>query len=232
MRGFSMRRRILEWVTSLLNMTPFGTLQSLISKGLRGGANERTNERSERSERSEARCVSGGDSKKRNQNCFLTSSGNLLNLGIPLDINLFPSSNINHNGKHRLLRHLHELLAPAAGELRSDAALHELAHDLGVLDVDVDGDFLADYESGLQGAVVASDDDGGVDVAAEEGLGHGEHLSGEDDDAGGAVSDLLVLGSGELDHGFGSGVGDVDFAEDAVAVVGHYDAAHGVEEHF
>lgn len=42
----------------------------------------------------------------------------------------------------------------------------------------------------------------------------------EDDDTGGAVSDLLVLGPRELDHALGCRVGDLDLAQDGVAVVG------------
>lgn len=42
----------------------------------------------------------------------------------------------------------------------------------------------------------------------------------EDDDAGGAVSDFLVLGPRELDHALGCRVGDLDLAQDGVAVVG------------
>lgn len=42
----------------------------------------------------------------------------------------------------------------------------------------------------------------------------------ENDDTGGAVSDLLVLSPRELDHALGRRVGDFDLAQDGVAVVG------------
>lgn len=60
-----------------------------------------------------------------------------------------------------------------------------------------------------------------------------EHqFSGHNDNRGGSVSDLFVLDSGELNHALGGRVLDVDLTKDGVAVVGHDDSAHGVEQHF
>ena len=130
-----------------------------------------------------------------------------------------------------LQRHAHHLLIPPTTELRPNTALHKLLHDGGVLDVYGDGALLGVLECKLEGAVVAANDDRGVDVAAEERLGHGEHLAGKNDDGSGAVADLLVLRASELDHGLGGGVRHVNLAEDAIAVVRHNDPAHGIEEH-
>lgn len=47
-----------------------------------------------------------------------------------------------------------------------------------------------------------------------------EHDLTEDDDRGRAIPDLLVLGTGQLDHRLGRRVADIDFTEDGVAVVG------------
>lgn len=53
----------------------------------------------------------------------------------------------------------------------------------------------------------------------------------KNDDRGGTVTDLLVLGPAELDHALGGRVGDLDFSQDGVAVVGEDDSSHGVEQH-
>ncbi len=56
-------------------------------------------------------------------------------------------------------------------------------------------------------------------------------LRTQDDDGGGTVTDFLVLCAAELDHALGGRVGNLNLAEDSVAVVGEDDAAHGVEQH-
>ncbi len=59
-----------------------------------------------------------------------------------------------------------------------------------------------------------------------------ENFTSKDDDRGCTVTDFLVLGSAEFDHGLGSGMCDFDFTEDSVSIVGEEDTAHGVEDHF
>lgn len=183
-------------------------------------------------------------------------AGNLLHLGVALDVDLGPVGvgvgrvvvgppaprlgiggegrsrprRAGH-GQHGLQRHLHHLVVPAAGELGPDAGLDQLGHEVGVAHVDAQGLALQDGQGLLQGAVVALHDDGGVEVVPHERLGQDEHLAGQDDDRRGTVADLLVLGPAQLDHGLGRRLADVDLAEDAVAVVGDDDAAHGIEEH-
>jgi len=51
------------------------------------------------------------------------------------------------------------------------------------------------------------------------------------DDGGGAVSDFFVLCPAQLNHALGRGMGDLDFAQNGVAVVCEDDATHRVEQH-
>lgn len=90
---------------------------------------------------------------------------------------------------------------------------------------------LGDADDLIEGLEVGVDDDSGVDVSLEETLDCAHDLASEDDHRGGAITDLLVLGASELDHGLGCGVGHIDFSKDGISVVGKYYAAHWVEEH-
>jgi hypothetical protein len=71
-------------------------------------------------------------------------------------------------------------------------------------------DLLSHFGKVLEGLEVGVHDDGGVDVLLKEALDGGEDLSSEDDDGGGSVTDFLILSTGELNHGLGSGMGHVD----------------------
>ena len=182
-------------------------------------------------------------------------TGNLLHLGVPLDVHLGPVGvgivgggrgvGVSGGGRrHRLARsrrpgnrqdglqgHLHHLVVPPAGELGPDAALHQLGHEVRIAHVDVQRLPLQDGQSLLQRAVVALHDDSRMEVVADKRFGQYEHLPGQDNDARGTIPNLLILRPTELDHGLGRRLADVDLAEDAVAVVGDDDAAHGIEEH-
>jgi hypothetical protein len=67
---------------------------------------------------------------------------------------------------------------------------------------------------------VALDDLLGRERLFDEDLGLLEELAGEEDHGGGAVSDLVVLGLGDVDQGLGGGVDHVQHLEDRGAVVG------------
>jgi hypothetical protein len=71
-----------------------------------------------------------------------------------------------------------------------------------------------------------------VEVALEQRLGHGQDLAAQDDDGRRAVTHLLVLRTRQLNHALGRRVAHVHLAKDAVAVVGHDDAAHRIQQHF
>ena len=65
----------------------------------------------------------------------------------------------------------------------------------------------ADFFEGME---VSANDDGRVDVSLKEALDSGEHFTGEDDDGGGTVTDFFVLGTAELNHTLGGGMGHID----------------------
>ena len=57
---------------------------------------------------------------------------------------------------------------------------------------------------------IGTNDDGRVDVTLKETLDCGEDFTGEDDDGRGTITNFFILGSGELDHGFGSWVSNIN----------------------
>mmetsp|Transcript_14603 Transcript_14603/g.29778 ORF Transcript_14603/g.29778 Transcript_14603/m.29778 type:complete len:428 (+) Transcript_14603:27-1310(+) len=74
------------------------------------------------------------------------TAGDLLHLGIPLDVDLLPAADVDGDAQNGIEGHLHELIRPAARELRADGRLDELRHEGGVAHVDVDCDLLTDAE--------------------------------------------------------------------------------------
>jgi hypothetical protein len=86
--------------------------------------------------------------------------------------------------------------------------------------VDLDAQLLGEVPDGLLAReAVAGDDGGGVDFVLDEVVGAAEEFGGDNDDRGGAVSDLLVLLLRELDEDAPGGVFDFDQLEDGSAVV-------------
>jgi len=49
-----------------------------------------------------------------------------------------------------------------------------------------------------------------VNVTLQESLNSGENLTSQDDYRSGSIADLFILGSGELDHGFGSWMSNIN----------------------
>ena len=74
-------------------------------------------------------------------------------------------------------------------------------------------EWLGDAYDLLKGLEVGVDDDSGMDLSLEEALDCGHDLSRQDDNWGGAVADLLVLSSRQLDHALSCGVRNVDLLE-------------------
>ena len=69
---------------------------------------------------------------------------------------------------------------------------------------------LSDADDLLKGLEVGVHDDCRVDLSLEEAL-HGRHdLAGKDDHRGGAITDLLILRSRQLNHALGCWVSHVD----------------------
>lgn len=73
-------------------------------------------------------------------------------------------------------------------------------------------------------------DSDGVDSPVEQRLGRTEERSGQDDDTGRSVSDLLVLRLADLDEQLGDLVLNLHVLQDRGAVVGNGDVAVGGDE--
>mmetsp|Transcript_3485 Transcript_3485/g.12225 ORF Transcript_3485/g.12225 Transcript_3485/m.12225 type:complete len:490 (+) Transcript_3485:1839-3308(+) len=160
------------------------------------------------------------------------TSGELLDLGVLLDVNLHLAiPEVLGHGEHRIQSELRDEGAKPVGELGADAALHEPEHLIPVLDLDREGQVVDGLNRVLQGLDVTPHDDRGVVLLLQEGHSGVKELSGEDDDRGGSVPDLLVLGSAELDHALGGWMGHVDLAQNGVPVVREHDATVRVQKH-
>lgn len=53
----------------------------------------------------------------------------------------------------------------------------------------------------------------------------------QDNNTCGSIADFLVLCPGKLDHALGGRVGDLDFSEDGISVVGENNSSHGIQQH-
>jgi hypothetical protein len=174
------------------------------------------------------------------------ASGDLLDLGVTLDVDRLRAVLVHGDGADRLKSELAHLVGPARDELGTEGSFDESEHLGLVARVDGDGDGLDDEEGLLEGALEGRDDDDWVDVALNVGKSLGENLSGclragrrvdqlssspktrsfvrfeltEDDDTGRSVSDLLVLSPRELNHALGSRMSDLNLTKNRVAVVG------------
>lgn len=161
------------------------------------------------------------------------ASRNLLDLGITLDLEVELGGALDslHDGSAGLESEVGDQASPTSSELSTDARGQSFLDIVIVVDVDWDGDLVDNLEGVFESLVVRSDDDGWVDLVLDEWTGGLHHLTGKADDGGGAVSDFLVLGAGQLNHRLGSWVLAVDLSEDGIAVVGHNDTSHRIEKH-
>ena len=124
-----------------------------------------------------------------------------------------------------------ELLFGSIDLLGDHGGLSDQLEGLGVVDGDLHGGVLEDLLGLGVGHPVSFRDDGGVDVGVDQVPCLLQELSGEDHAGGGSVSDLCVLGLGDLDEHLGCGVLDVHLLEDGHSVVGDDDISDGVDEH-
>ena len=130
------------------------------------------------------------------------TAGDLLNLGVLLDVNLLGAVAVVHRDAHHgVERQVTHERAEARGVLGADARGDDVHELLAVVHVDGERERVDDLDGGVKRLHVRADDDSRVDVLLEEGLGEVENLSREDDDGGGSVADLLILRAAELDHG-------------------------------
>ena len=57
---------------------------------------------------------------------------------------------------------------------------------------------------------VSSYDYSGVNITLQEALNSGENFTGQDNNRSGSIADFLILCSRQFDHGFGSGVSNIN----------------------
>jgi len=160
------------------------------------------------------------------------TSGDLLHTSVSLDVNLLLSiTTVNSDLENGIQSELGDEVSETRHELGSQTRLDELQNSIGVSEVERESSLLHDFNSGIEGLDVRKDNVTRVHVALEEGVSDLEELSSEDDDGSGTITDLLILGTAELDHTLGSGVRDIDFTKNSVSIVGQNNSTHGVQDH-
>mmetsp|Transcript_17104 Transcript_17104/g.49578 ORF Transcript_17104/g.49578 Transcript_17104/m.49578 type:complete len:482 (+) Transcript_17104:407-1852(+) len=110
------------------------------------------------------------------------AAGQLLHLGVALDVDLLAAVGVHVHAGHRVQRQVHHEVGEARDELGADGGPHEGRELAAVGEVDGECHRLEDGEGVVEALEVARADDGGVEVAEEQGLRHVEHLPGDDDD--------------------------------------------------
>jgi hypothetical protein len=106
------------------------------------------------------------------------ASGNLLDLGVALEVDRLVAVLLARNDANSLEGELAHHVRPPGDELGADGSLDEGKHLVLVRGVDRDGDGLDDEESFGEGTLEGGDDDDGVDVALEVGKSLSENLTG------------------------------------------------------
>mmetsp|Transcript_31604 Transcript_31604/g.60794 ORF Transcript_31604/g.60794 Transcript_31604/m.60794 type:complete len:698 (+) Transcript_31604:198-2291(+) len=155
----------------------------------------------------------------------------LLDLGVPFDVELLAPAVLDVYRLDRLERERHHHRREARDEFGARAALHQLRELGRVVDVEGLGDRVQKLDGVVEGLEVAVADDRWVEVTIEQRLGEAEVLARKNDDGRRAVANLLLLRTRELDHTLRSRVAHVHLTQDRVAVVRHDDSTHRVEQH-
>mmetsp|Transcript_14994 Transcript_14994/g.37753 ORF Transcript_14994/g.37753 Transcript_14994/m.37753 type:complete len:263 (+) Transcript_14994:965-1753(+) len=162
------------------------------------------------------------------------STRNFFDLGVPFDIHRGPSSGCGlHYRRDGLDGHFDQLIVPARGKLGSNAAQHQLGNPILVLfDVNRHCQIVADLQGICECLGVSLANNGGVVPVHQKGLGCRKDLCAQNNDRGGSIPNLFVLGPRELNHRFGGGMTDVNLAQNTVSVVCHDNSSHGIQQHF
>ena len=80
----------------------------------------------------------------------------------------------------------------------------------------------------ISGKSPSLNDDLGVNSLMNELLALSQKLSGKDSDGSSSITDLLILGLGDIDQDFSGRVVNVDRLEDGSSIVGHSDGLSGI----
>mmetsp|Transcript_8582 Transcript_8582/g.23263 ORF Transcript_8582/g.23263 Transcript_8582/m.23263 type:complete len:349 (+) Transcript_8582:822-1868(+) len=160
-------------------------------------------------------------------------TGNLLNLGVLLHVNLGRAvRQARHHTPHRLNRQPGNQIPKPLRELCPDTRRHDLHQLHVILHVDCLRQLLRQNRLGiLQCLHIPADNDGRVQIALQEILRDPQHLAGQNNHRRRPVPDLLILGPRQVDDRLGSRMRDVNLTQNGVPVVRQDDRAVGVQKH-
>jgi hypothetical protein len=146
----------------------------------------------------------------KNAAVLKNTTGNFLDLSIAFGINLNVVTVLVVDSTDTFDGKVNDEVTPLGGKLSSNDRLYNFGEILIVFEVDRVTEVLDHLADVLKSAEISTDDNGGVDVFLQEALNNSKNLSSEDNDGGGTITDLFVLGTSELDHGLSSGVSDIN----------------------
>ncbi|GIX61835.1 S-layer protein, putative [Babesia caballi] len=135
------------------------------------------------------------------------AAGDLLDLGVALHVDdVAPVGPRDLDPFHCIERQRSDEVPPLVRELCLQTRPDDALHGLVVVQVDTRGNRVHDLECVLERLHVALDNLARVHFTLQERLRVGEHLSAQDDAAGRAVADFLVLRPTQLDEALRRGV--------------------------
>lgn len=151
------------------------------------------------------------------------TAGNLLDLGVPLGVDLNVLTVLLVDSADGLDGEVDDKVAPLGSELSANAALDNLGKVSIIRHVNGVGHRLGHLAKVIKSLEVGADDDGGVDITLQEALNGGKDLTSQDDDGCGAITDLLVLGASKFNHGLSSGMCNIDLQKNITcALISHF----------
>jgi len=130
--------------------------------------------------------------------------------------------------------HLGEELLVLGDNLGVEGSLSALDQELLLLlrglVADLHGNLFNSLQALLAGLAVAAHNDLAVHALVDESLGLLQKLTGGDNDRGSSISDFVVLGLGDVHKGLGSGVHNIEEADQSGAIIRNSHAAAIVDE--
>mmetsp|Transcript_127147 Transcript_127147/g.220431 ORF Transcript_127147/g.220431 Transcript_127147/m.220431 type:complete len:204 (-) Transcript_127147:171-782(-) len=157
---------------------------------------------------------------------------NLLNLCIPLDVNLHPAiRHLDANGLDSLDCEVGDEIPPAANKFGVNGTTDNLPHCLMIVRIHLGRKRLHYFKRIIQSLHVPRDNECWVKLFFDEWLSHAEHLTSQDNDRSCSVTHFFILGTAQLNHVLSSRVRDIHFSKNRIAIVGHNNASHWVQQH-
>mmetsp|Transcript_23900 Transcript_23900/g.53550 ORF Transcript_23900/g.53550 Transcript_23900/m.53550 type:complete len:226 (+) Transcript_23900:1115-1792(+) len=155
----------------------------------------------------------------------------LLDLGVSLHINLLPSIGVDHDGRDGIHSQVNHQAAKPVRVLGTHARGDDLCHGLSVIQINRERHLLRMCQRSVKGHEVRLCDNTRMNLSVKEGFCNMQQFSREDDDRSRSISNLFVLRSTEFNHALGSRMLHVNFSENGMAIVGHHDSSHGIQQH-